>query len=149
MRRAWLLSLGFFIGCGGSVDTSLCPASAPVGVSLCPLPSIDDRCLYPETPGCKLICSCAYPDGYWVCRSSCPGFGSPCPVAPPRDGDRCGTEGSCSWDQGCSRTQCRCMPFELDSPMNWSCLTVSNPDGGVPRNTGDAGSTCRDGRADR
>jgi hypothetical protein len=41
------------------------------------------------------------------------------------------------------------MPFELDSPMNWSCLTVSNPDGGVPRNTGDAGSTRRDGRADR
>jgi hypothetical protein len=41
------------------------------------------------------------------------------------------------------------MPFELGSPRNWYCLTVPNPDGGVPRNTGDAGSSCRDGGADK
>jgi hypothetical protein len=131
-------------------DASLCPSSIPEnGSAPCPLPSINDRCTYPGTPGCTQICSCAYPNGYWFCRSSCPGSSVSCPAALPRHGDTCGVEGACFWDQGCSRTECRCMPFELGSPMNWSCFTSPNPDGGAPRNTGDAASSCRDGAADR
>jgi hypothetical protein len=131
-------------------DASLCPSSIPEnGSAPCPLPSINDRCTYPGTPGCTQICSCAYPNGYWFCRSSCPGLPATCPVVLPRHGDSCGTEGACFWDQGCSRTECRCMPFELGSPMNWSCYTSPNPDGGAPRNTGDAASSCGGGGADR
>ena len=141
-----LLLLALVIGCGSEAGkASLCPGSLPDDGSYCPLPSINDQCLYPATPGCMQICSCSYPYGYWVCRSSCPSPPAPCPLTPPSEGDQCGTSGSCSWDQGCSLTSCRCMSFELGAPRTWYCSTVPNPDGGARRDATAAGSSCRDG----